>query len=103
MCVAGLGELERVIVRACAGISDKGIQGSVHTVYTHIRPILFDIIDALEDLALYACVGVHHMLHKFCNYFSISFIKQLPCFKWFMGSIGLCGCTYTRCPTSFLA
>ena len=39
MCVAGLGELERVIVRACAGISDKGIQGSVHTVYTHIDQI----------------------------------------------------------------
>ena len=100
MCVAGLGELERVIVRACAGISDKGIQGSVHTVYTHIRPILFDITDALENLALYTCVGVHHMLHKFVT---ISFIKQLPCFKWFMGSVGLCGCTYTRCPTSFLA
>lgn len=67
MCVAGLGELERVIVRACAGISDKGIQGSIHTVYTHIRPILFDITDALENLALYTCVGGHHMLHKFAT------------------------------------
>ena len=86
----------------CRHIWQRYSRKCTHCVYTH-RPILFDITDALEDLALYACVGGHHMLHKFCNYFSISFIKQLPCCKWFMGSVGVCGCTYTRCPTSFLA
>lgn len=50
----------------CRHIWQRYSRKCTHCVYTH-RPNLFDITDALEDLALYACVGGHHMLHKFAT------------------------------------
>lgn len=68
MCVAGLGELEKVIARACAGISDRGIQRSVYTVFnvTHITNC---IEMALRKNWHYACICGHHMLPKFATVF----------------------------------
>ena len=48
----------------CRHIWQRYSRKWTHCVYTHL---CFDVIDALENLALYACVGGRHMLHKFAT------------------------------------
>ena len=99
ICVAGLGELERVIVRACAGISDKGIQGSGHTVYTHIDQFCLTLHRCSGKLGTICMLGGHHMLHKIATISLLLYSYYIVNGLWVL----LGAHAYTRYQTVFLA